>query len=239
MRVLLAEDNARLSTLIAEGLSEQGFTVDRLATLSEAEESAVASRYDLLLIDLGMPDGDGVDFIRALRRKGDTTPVLVITARNGLGDRVGGLDLGADDYLVKPFEMPELAARCRALLRRPGGCLGTTLNLENLAFDSVEREVRVSGRVVPVPPRELDLLERLMRRAGHVVSKASLEDSLYALSSDVTPNAIEAAVSRLRRRLAAEGANVVLHTAHGIGYMLMAAPDKREQAPESESAKDA
>ena len=94
MRVLLAEDNARLSTLIAEGLSEQGFTVDRLATLSEAEESAVASRYDLLLIDLGMPDGDGVDFIRALRRKGDTTPVLVITARNGLGDRVGGLDFG-------------------------------------------------------------------------------------------------------------------------------------------------
>jgi DNA-binding response OmpR family regulator len=239
MRLLLAEDNARLSTLIAEGLSEEGFTVERFATLNEAEESAAVTRYDLLLIDLGMPDGDGVDFIRALRRKGDTTPVLVITARDGLGDRVGGLDSGADDYPVKPFEMPELAARCRALLRRPGSSLGTILNVENLAFDSVGREVRISGRVVVVPPRELDLLERLMRRSGHVVSKASLEDGLYALSSDVTPNAVEAAVSRLRRRLASAKANVVLHTAHGIGYMLMAAPDKREHDPESDSKKDA
>ena len=236
MRVLLAEDNARLATLIAEGLGEQGFVLDRFATLGEAKESAAVSRYDLFLIDLGMPDGDGVDFIRALRRKGDTTPVLVITARNGLGDRVGGLDSGADDYLVKPFEMPELAARCRALLRRPGGCLGATLNVENLAFDSVGREVRVSGRVVPVPPRELDLLERFMRRAGHVVSRASLEEGLYALSSAVTPNAVEAAVSRLRRRLAAEKANVVLHTAHGIGYMLMAAPETHEATAESEAA---
>ena len=236
MRVLLAEDNARLATLIGEGLGEQGFVLDRFATLGEAEESAAVSRYDLFLIDLGMPDGDGVDFIRALRRKGDTTPVLVITARNGLGDRVGGLDSGADDYLVKPFEMPELAARCRALLRRPGGCLGATLNVENLTFDSVEREVRVSGRVVPVPPRELDLLERLMRRAGHVVSRASLEEGLYALSSEVTPNAVEAAVSRLRRQLAAEKANVVLHTAHGIGYMLMAAPETEEATAGSEAA---
>ena len=235
MRLLLAEDNARLSALIAEGLAEQGFAVDRFATLSGAEESAAASRYDLLLIDLGMPDGDGVDFIRALRHKGDTTPVLVITARNGLTDRVGGLDSGADDYLVKPFELAELAARCRALLRRPGGSLGATLTLENLAFDSVEREVRISGRIVPVPPRELDLLERLMRRAGRVVSKSSLEEGLYALSSDVTPNALEAAVSRLRRRLAAEGANVLLHTAHGIGYMLLAARE-RQGSERSDSA---
>ena len=166
MRVLLAEDNGRLAALIAEGLTEQGFVLDRFSTLGEAEESAALAKYDLLLIDLGMPDGDGVDFIRALRRKGDTTPILVITARNGLGDRVGGLDSGADDYLVKPFEMPELAARCRALLRRPGSSLGATLTVENLVFDSVEREVRISERVVPVPPRELDLLERLMRRAG-------------------------------------------------------------------------
>ena len=235
MRVLLAEDNARLATLIAEGLTEQGFVLDRFATLGEAEESAALANYDLLLIDLGMPDGDGVDFIRSLRRKGDTSPILVITARGGLGDRVGGLDSGADDYLVKPFEMPELAARCRALLRRPGSCLGATLSVENLSLDSVEREVRISGRPVPVPPRELALLEVLMRRAGHVVSKPSLEEALYSLSSEVTPNAIEAVVSRLRRRLAAEGANVVLHTAHGVGYMLMAAPDPSDPAVASGS----
>jgi DNA-binding response OmpR family regulator len=235
MRVLLAEDNERLATLIAEGLTEQGFVLDRFATLGEAEEGTALANYDLLLIDLGMPDGDGVDFIRALRRKGDTTPILVITARGGLGDRVGGLDSGADDYLVKPFEMPELAARCRALLRRPGSSLGAILNVENLAFDSVEREVRISGRAVSVRPRELALLEVLMRRAGHVVSKSSLEQSLYSLASEITPNAIEAAVSRLRRRLAAEGANVVLHTAHGIGYMLMPAPEPNGSATASAS----
>lgn len=220
MRVLLAEDNPRLSTLLSEGLAEQGFVLDCFSTLAEAEESIAVVRYDLLLVDLGMPDGDGVAFIRAVRRAGDTTPILVITARHGLGDRVAGLDSGADDYLVKPFEMPELAARCRALLRRPGGSLGTVLSVGDVAFDSAEREARIGGRVVHLPPRELGLLERLMRRAGHVVSKASLEEALYALSSEVTPNALEAAVSRLRRRLSAENAHVVLHTAHGIGYML-------------------
>lgn len=220
MRVLLAEDNRRLSALISEGLADEGFVLDCFSTLADAEEGIAVARYDLLLVDLGMPDGDGVAFIRAVRRAGDTTPILVITARNGLGDRVGGLDSGADDYLVKPFEMPELAARCRALLRRPGGCLGTILSVGNLAFDSAEREVRIGDRVVHLPPRELGLLERLMRRAGHVVSKANLEEALYALSSEVTPNALEAAVSRLRRRLSAENANVVLHTAHGIGYMI-------------------
>lgn len=231
MRVLLAEDNARLAALICEGLEAEGFVLDRFTTLAAARESVAANRYDLLLLDLGMPDGDGIDFIRAVRRAGNTTPILVITARNGLGDRVGGLDSGADDYLVKPFDILELAARCRALLRRPGACLGTTLSLENLDFDTAEREVRVSGRVIHVPPRERDLLERLMRRAGHVVHKASLEDALYALSSEVTPNALEAAVSRLRRRLAQERAAVVLHTAHGIGYMLAPA---RGVAPQVE-----
>jgi DNA-binding response OmpR family regulator len=222
---MLAEDNPRLSALIAEGLAEQGFVLDCFSTLAEAKESIAVVRYDLLLVDLGMPDGDGVAFIRALRRKADPTPVLVITARNGLGDRVGGLDSGADDYLVKPFEMAELAARCRALLRRPGGCLGTVLHVGDITFDSAEREVRIGGRVVHLPPRELGLLERLMRRAGHVVSKSSLEEALYSLSSEVTANALEAAVSRLRRRLLTENAHVMLHTAHGIGYMLTPAPD--------------
>ena len=220
MRVLLAEDNARLASLINDGLTEEGFALDWFATLDGAKEAAAAINYDLALLDLGMPDGDGVDFIRAVRHSGNSTPILVITARNGLDDRVRGLDSGADDYLVKPFEMPELAARCRALLRRPGACLGTTLMVANLEFDSAEREVRVSGIVIRVSPRELDLLERLMRRVGHVVTKESLEEALYSLAADVTPNALEAVVSRLRRRLATAKAGVILHTAHGVGYML-------------------
>jgi len=220
MRVLLAEDNVRLASLINDSLTEEGFALDWFATLDGAKEAAAAINYDIALLDLGMPDGDGIDFIRTIRRSGNPTPILVITARNGLDDRVRGLDSGADDYLVKPFEMPELAARCRALLRRPGACLGTTLTVANLEFDSAEREVRVSGIVIRVSPRELDLLEHLMRRVGHVVTKESLEEALYSLSADVTPNALEAAVSRLRRRLATAKAGVILHTAHGVGYML-------------------
>lgn len=221
MRILLVEDNARLASLVTEALRDEGFAVDWAATLDRAEDAVAAETFDLLLLDLGMPDGDGIDFIRARRRAGQSTPILVITARSGLDDRVIGLDSGADDYLVKPFQVAELAARCRALLRRPGACLGTTLTLGNLEFDTVERDVRVSGRSIRVTPRELDLLERLMRRAGRVVSKEQLEQALYSLASDVTPNALEAVVSRLRRRLAAAQADVVLHAAHGIGYILM------------------
>lgn len=223
MRLLLVEDNGRLASLIADGLSKEGFTVDWCATLDLARRALASNTYDLVLLDLGMPDGNGVEFVQVMRRGGHTVPVLIVTARSSLDDRVIGLDSGGDDYLVKPFELRELAARCRALLRRPGACLGTTLAAANLELDTAGREVRVSGRVVPVPPRELDLLERLMRRVGHVVTKGALEDSLYALEADVTPNALEAVVSRLRRRLTAAGAQVVMHTAHGIGYMLTAA----------------
>ncbi len=223
MRLLLVEDNARLASLVTDGLSKEGFSLDWCATLGCARQMFASNTYDLLLLDLGMPDGNGVDFVRAVRRTGNPTPILIITARSSLDDRVIGLDSGGDDYLVKPFDMPELAARCRALLRRPGACLGTTLTVSNLELDTVGREVRVSGRVVPVPPRELDLLERLMRRVGHVVTKGALEGALYALGAEVSPNALEAVVSRLRRRLALDGANVVMHTAHGIGYMLTAA----------------
>lgn len=236
MRVLLAEDNARLSALIAEGLSEEGYTLDHFATLMEANEAAISISYDLILLDLGMPDGDGVDFIRNLRRRRATTPILVITARDGLGDRVNGLDSGADDYLVKPFELPELAARCRALLRRPGACLGVTLKVANLEFDSVERAARVAGKPIRLSPRERDLLERLMRRADRVVAKESLEEALYSLETPVTPNALEATVSRLRRRLCSSQAEVVIHTAHGIGYMLAEKRSAGDVSPSEEQS---
>lgn len=220
MRVLLTEDNERLAALIVEGLTGEGFTLDHCATLAAADDAAKSINYDLILLDLGMPDGEGIDFIKKLRLRRAATAILVITARDGLGDRVKGLDSGADDYLVKPFELPELAARCRALLRRPGACLGVTLKVANLELDSVGREVRVDGAPIRLSPRERDLLERLMRRVDHVVAKESLEEALYSLESPVTPNALEATVSRLRRRLSSSRAEVAIHTAHGIGYML-------------------
>lgn len=222
MRLLLVEDNGRLAALIREGLDRQGFVVDWCATLDGAEAAREVGDYDLVLLDLGLPDADGLDLVRAMRRARDMTPILVLTARGGLDDRVAGLDAGADDYLVKPFQIPELAARCRALLRRPGASLQTTLSAGNVALDPAERTVTVSGTAVDATPREIALLEHLLRRAGRVVSKPALENALYSMDAEVTANALEASVSRLRKRLAAAAADVQIRTVHGVGYALFA-----------------
>ena len=226
MRLLLVEDNVRLSELVSRALTAEGFAVDAAETLRAAEELLGLVTYDLIIVDLGLPDGDGLTLIKAVRSRSDSTPILIITARSGLDDRIIGLDLGADDYLVKPFATEELAARCRALLRRPGGVLGTILTAGNLSLDCNAREARVNNTRMELPPRELSLLELLMRRAGQVVPRANLENGLYSMGEEVSPNALEAAVSRLRRRLAAAGSDVLLHTAHGIGYALMPAQKK-------------
>ncbi len=231
MRLLLVEDNRALAGLIVDGLTEAGFVIDAVSGVEPAKEAVSIADYDLLLLDLGLPDGDGIDLVRFVRRRGCGCPILILTARGGLDDRVNGLDSGADDYLVKPFEMRELAARCRTLLRRPGGSLGTTLTVGNLAFDSVAREATADGRPLRLSPKEMNLLECLMRRVGHVVAKPSLESALYAQSAEVTGNALEAVVSRLRRRLAEGGAKVTVHTAHGIGYILTPIQMPPTQAP--------
>jgi DNA-binding response OmpR family regulator len=220
VRLLLIEDNDRLAAMVDEGLSREGYVVDRRATLADAGDALDAAPYDVVLLDLGLPDGDGRDFLRQRRRDGLRTPVLVLTARSGLDDRVAGLDSGADDYLVKPFEVAELAARCRALLRRPGATLATVLVVGDVEVDPANHTVRMVGRDIDLPPREFALLELLARRQGVVVSREQLEHSLYSLDADVSPNALEAAVSRLRRRLAAAGAQVRLRTLHGVGYAL-------------------
>lgn len=225
MRLLLIEDNERLAESLLEGLEGEGFVLDRFGTLAMARSALATAHYDLVLLDLGMPDGDGMDLIRALRQSGSSTPVLVITAKDALGDRIRGLDSGADDYLVKPFSTLELAARCRALLRRPGGSLGTVLEAGNVRLDVATREVRVTEKLVAMRPRETALLEALMRHSGRIVSKSAIDAALYALHAEVTPNAIDAALSRLRKRLAAASANVQVHTAHGIGYTLMPPAD--------------
>ena len=220
MRLLLVEDNPQLAQLVQDGLTRQGFVIDRCGSLKEAMTARGAASYDLILLDLGLPDGDGMSLVRELRRGSDPTPILILTARGGLNDRLIGLDGGADDYLVKPFEIAELAARCRALLRRPGASLGVVLHLGNLALDTTTRTVTVNGERIDVPPREVALLEQLLRRAEQVVRRSQLEESLYSFGDEVTPNALESAVSRLRKRLAAADANVLVRTAHGIGYAL-------------------
>lgn len=229
MRLLLVEDNIRLSELVGQALAADGFAVDSASTLEAATDFLAAAGYDLIVLDLGLPDGDGLTLIRTLRNRTVPTPILVMTARDGLDDRIAGLDLGADDYLVKPFATAELAARCRALLRRPGKVLGSVLAFADISFDVARREVLVSGKRLDLPPRELSLLEMLMRRAGQVVPRAQLENGLYSMGQEVTPNALEAAISRLRRRLAAAESAVILHTAHGIGYALM--PSDKGAAP--------
>lgn len=220
MRLLLVEDNARLSELVRRALTAEGFAVDAAQTLRAAEDFLDLAHYDLIVLDLGLPDGDGLTLVKALRARAKPAPILIMTARSGLDDRIAGLDLGADDYLVKPFATEELAARCRALLRRPGGVLGGVLSSGNLALDCNARDATVSGEHVDLAPRELSLLELLLRRAGQVVPRVNLENGLYSMGEEVSPNALEAAVSRLRRRLNAAGADVTIHTAHGVGYAL-------------------
>lgn len=227
MRLLLIEDNAQLGGLIVDGLTRDGFVVDWRETLEEGHEARDLAAYDLVLLDLGLPDGDGLDLVRRLRRARDSVPILILTARGGLGDRIAGLDTGADDYLVKPFDIAELAARSRALLRRPGSCLGVILQAGNVALDTANRSLEIAGAPVTMSPRELALLEHLLRRSGQVVAKSALEGQLYAMDAEVTPNALEAVVSRLRKSLAGANADQTLRTAHGVGYALMPAPKVR------------
>lgn len=220
MRILLVEDNERLAEFIAAGLKNAGFVPDVVGTAEEAAAALDAAAYQAAILDLGLPDGDGLDIIRERRAKAVPLPMMVLTARDGVSDRVAGLNAGADDYLLKPFAMEELIARLRAILRRPGAALSVELSLGNLVFDTAGREVRVDGRMVAMPRREMEMLEHLLRRAGKVVPKRSLEEGLYGFEDDVTPNSVEVLVSRLRKRLQQSGAALQIHTLRGIGYML-------------------
>jgi two-component system response regulator QseB len=218
-RILIVEDNERLAGLIAEGLGAQGYACDAAHNLADADAALAAASFDAIVLDLGLPDGDGEHWLRA-RAPGGDPPALILTARGGLEDRVRGLDAGADDYLVKPFAIPELAARLRAMLRRPGRRSETVLRVGDIAFDSGNRIASIGGVALDLARREADLLELLMRRAGQVVRRPAIEDALYRFDEAVTPNAIEAIVSRLRRKLDEGGAAGQLHTVRGVGYLL-------------------
>jgi DNA-binding response OmpR family regulator len=220
MRLLVVEDEIRIAELVKSALVRAGLAADAVALLSEATEILAVASYDAIILDLGLPDGDGLKLIRHLRSSASQVPILVLTARDAVEDRVRGLDSGADDYLVKPFATSELIARVKALLRRPGGALGVLLKAGNIMFDTVGRDVKVGELPVPLPRRESAILEHLMRRLGRVVPKAVLEEKLYGLDDEHESNVIPVHVHHLRRKLMDAAATAEIHTVRGVGYLL-------------------
>jgi DNA-binding response OmpR family regulator len=221
MRLLIVEDEARIVELLAASLKQAGFVTDAVSQCADALEALSLLPYDAAVLDLGLPDGDGLNLLAQLRSDRNPVPVLVLTARDAVEARVAGLNAGADDYLVKPFAMTELVARVKALLRRPGGALGAALRAGNIVFDTIERHVGVGGKSLFLTRRESAVLEHLMRRLGRVVPKAILEEKLYGIDDELASNAIPVHVHHLRRKLLGAKATVEIHTVRGVGYLLM------------------
>jgi len=218
MRVLVVEDNAVLGKGLVALLRGNGYAVDLVADGASALAATEAESFDLVLLDLSLPGMDGLDVLREMRSGGNRSAVLVLTARGALDERVRGLDLGADDYMTKPFEVAELEARVRVLLRRQAGLRSASIAFGELELDTATRTLSAGGRTLDIPARELNLLEMLMRRAGKVVSKPAIIQSLTAFDDDLSSNAVEQYVSRLRRKLVPYG--LTIRTARGLGYYL-------------------
>lgn len=216
MRLLLIEDDPMIGKSIRDGLRREGYSVDWVRDGWAGEQSVNTEAYDMLILDLGLPRKDGLAVLSSIRAAGQLMPVLIITARSEVDDRVTGLDAGEDDYLVKPFSMPELSARVRALLRRSFGRADTTLHVGELELNPQTREVHLRGKSVALSQRELALLEHLMQRPGAIVSKSSLEGSIYAWGEEVESNTIEVHISNLRKKL---GADRII-TIRGVGYRI-------------------
>ena len=220
MRLLVIEDEDRLSGILRSKFGEIGFAVDLAASAADASAALELMNYDAAVLDLGLPDGDGIAVLTTARAKRMALPILILTARDAVEDRVAGLNAGADDYLTKPFAMAELVARIKALLRRPGGVLGMTLEAGNARLDTIGRELSIGGNPVRLSRRELAILEQLMRRFGRIVPKAVLEEKLYGIDEEPDSNPIPVHVHHLRRQLEAAGASLAIHTVRGVGYIL-------------------
>jgi DNA-binding response OmpR family regulator len=221
MRVLIVEDHTPLRDSLSQELSRNGFTTDTVASVEAGRAALLTDPFDVVLLDLGLPDGDGLSLIRWCRDRGNKVPILITTARDAVADRVRGLDAGADDYLVKPFAMEELQSRIRALLRRPGALLGAILSYGDITFDSNLRHLTIGEQAALMSNAELIVLERLLRGAGRVVSKDIIERDLYGFAGRPSSNAIEVFLHRLRKRLEASGSTCLIHTVRGVGYMLV------------------
>ncbi len=220
MRLLIVEDDGPLAEALGKALARRGFESDRAGRFDDACQLLGAARYAALILDLGLPDGDGIALIRHLRGARNPIPIIVATARDAIGDRILGLNAGADDYIVKPFDIDELTARLTAVLRRQGSFIGTQLELGDLSFDTQSGDLLVSGSRLALSGRERQLVQLLLRRAGQVVSKHLVEDQMFGLTDPVGSNAIEVYVHRLRRKLEAAGSKVLIETVRGMGYLM-------------------
>lgn len=219
MRVLLIEDNVQLAQAVSDRFALDGHAIDRAEDLSTAKACLDAATYDLILLDIMLPDGDGRDFLIQHRRAANRTPVIVLTARSEISDRVGLLDLGADDYITKPFDFSELEARCRAVLRRQGGVADNYIIFENARLDSNRGTLSINGTVETLRNREFRMLEVFFASPGQIFSKTHLMDRLFSFADDVSENAIEVYVGRLRKRL--EGSQASIETVRGLGYRIV------------------
>ncbi len=224
MRILLVEDNEKLAKGIADVLSGSGFQVDIVGDGEEAEAALLVETFALVILDLSLPGLDGLDVLKNLRDRGVTVPVLVVTARGDLDDRVRGLDIGADDYLTKPFEVSELEARVRALIRRSAGKAQSAIDFSGLVLDIANNTLTADGAPVEISPRELSVFRLMLMSRGQVVPKAQIVAALSTFDADISENAVEQTISRLRKRLAAHG--VGIRTARGMGYFLFSEAER-------------
>jgi len=216
MRLLLVEDDRMIGESVKAGLRQDAFAVDWVRDAEAADLALAAGPYALVLLDLGLPGRSGLQWLRQLRSRGQALPVLILTARDAVSDRVAGLDSGADDYLVKPFDLAELAARIRALLRRQAGRAAPSLRHGDVALDPVTREATLKGKPVSLSSREFALLSALMERPAAVLSRAQLEERLYGWGEEVESNAVEVHIHHLRRKLGAQ----FIRNVRGLGYTL-------------------
>ncbi|MEH2508805.1 DNA-binding response OmpR family regulator [Nitrobacteraceae bacterium AZCC 1564] len=220
MRLLLVEDEPEMAAALSAALIGYDILVDCVGSLADADEAVSTAAYSAILLDRQLPDGDGLTLIPKLRARGTNTPVIVLTARGDLADRVTGLNTGADDYLGKPFAIEELLARLRAVLRRPADLPPETMSLGHLSFDAGNREASVDGKLLDLPRRELLVLETLLRRMGRTVPRSALEDAVYNFDDEIQSNALDTHISRLRRKLSEANAGVEIHAIRGVGYLL-------------------
>ena len=217
MRLLLVEDSVFLGEAVRDQIAEEGHAIDWMQCLAHAKTSVATTDYNLILLDLMLPDGKGINFLKQLRKSGNTTPVIILTALDQLSDRIEGLNAGADDYLVKPFDLAELSARIAAVARRSSGNPNPVMQLQGLEIDLINHTVKRDEALINLTAREWALFEALLQQVGALLSRSQLEDQLYAFGAEIESNTIEVHISRLRKKLGHE----LIETVRGMGYRLV------------------